>query len=109
MVEVTFERDSRERLSSVFARGHAESGEYPHDLVCAAVSAVLQAAYAGLQEVARLRFEGTRRRGNLRIKIPARSRGRADVAAIVATAEVALLQLARQYPKFVRVTRTLES
>ena len=109
MVEVTFARDSRDRLSSVFARGHAESGEYPHDLVCAAVSAILQAAYAGLKEVARLKFEGRRRRGDLRILIPARARDRADVVAIVRTAEVALLQLARQYPKFVRVSNGSES
>jgi uncharacterized protein len=109
VVEITFGRDSRDRLSFVFARGHAASGEYPRDLVCAGVSAILQAAYAGLEEVARLRFEGSRRSGNLRIRIPARARERVDVVAILRTAEVSLEQLARQYPEFVRVTRTLES
>lgn len=109
MVEVRFVRDSRTRLSSVFASGHAEFGAFPHDVVCAAVSAILQAAYAGLEEVARVRFDGTREPGDMRIQIPAGERERPDVAAILATAEVSLEQLARQYPDHVRVTQSVES
>lgn len=109
MVEVRFLKDSRERLSSVFATGHAEFGAFPHDVVCAAVSAILQAAYAGLEDVARVPFEGTREPGDMRIRIPAAERDRPDVAAILGTAEVSLEQLARQYPGHVRVTRSVES
>jgi uncharacterized protein YsxB (DUF464 family) len=109
VVEVTFVRDSRQRLSSVFARGHAEFGAFPDDVVCAAVSAILQATYLGLEDVARLRFEGTRTPGDLRIRIPAEARDRLDVAALVATAELSLEQLAVQYPDHVRVERTSES
>jgi uncharacterized protein YsxB (DUF464 family) len=109
VVEVKFTRDRRGRLSSVFATGHAEFGAFPDDVVCAAVSAILQAAYAGLEDVARLRFEGKRIEGDLRIRVPEGARDRADVQAIVATAEVSLEQLARQYPDHVRVTRTVEA
>ena len=109
MVEVKFVRDSRGRLSSVFAAGHAEFGAFPDDVVCAAVSAILQAAYAGLQDVARVRFDGKRIEGDLQIRLPESARDRADVHAIVATAEVSLEQLARQYPDHVRVTRTVEA
>ncbi len=109
MVEVEFVEDSRGRLSSVFATGHAEFGEFPNDVVCAAVSAILQAAYAGLQDVAHLRFDGKRVPGRLEIPIPPGDRERADVRAIVQTAAISLEQLARQYPGHLRVTRTAES
>lgn len=109
MIDIKFVRDSRGRLSSVFARGHAEFGKYDEDVVCAAVSAILQAAYAGLEEVARLKFDGKHVSGDLEIHIPETERERADVSAIVATAEIALQQIAVQYPSYVRVTREMEA
>jgi len=109
LVDVKFARDSRGRLASVFATGHAEFGAFPNDVICAAVSAILQAAYAGLEDVAKLDFDGTRLAGELEIRIPEAARERTDVFAIVATAEVSLEQLARQYPEHVRVTRTVEA
>jgi uncharacterized protein YsxB (DUF464 family) len=110
VVEVTFRRDSRQRLSSVFASGHAEFGAFPDDVVCAAVSAILQAAYAGLEDVARVRLRGARRRaGDLAFTIPEDDRDRLDVHAIVATAELSLHQLERQYPGHVRVESATES
>jgi uncharacterized protein len=109
MVEIRFVRDSRGRLSSVFASGHADFATHNEDVVCAGVSAILQAAYAGLEEVARLKFEGRHVEGNLEIHIPEGARERADVNAIIATAEVALVQLAEQYPAFVRVKRETEA
>lgn len=109
MVNVEFTKDSLGRLSSVFATGHAEFGAFPDDVVCAAVSAILQAAYAGLEDVARLRFSGKRKPGELFIPIAEADRERADVAAIVATAAISLEQLARQYPDHVRVRYTKEA
>ncbi|MBV8354798.1 MAG: ribosomal-processing cysteine protease Prp [Candidatus Eremiobacteraeota bacterium] len=109
MVVVTFGRDRAGRLASAKATGHAEFGEFPNDVVCAAVSAILQAACAGLEEVARVPYEGSRTPGELSFLIPADARDRADVAAIVATAEVSLEQLERQYPDHVRVTHINES
>lgn len=103
MLEVTFFRDSHNRLSSVFAGGHAEAGEYGEDLVCAAVSAVLQAARLGLQEYAKVALEVTQRPGELRLAWPQGSRGDASVKAIVATAEMAVRQIAGQYPGHVSV------
>lgn len=109
MIEVKFARDSRGRLSSVFASGHAEFGAFPNDVVCAAVSAILLATYAGLEDVARLEFDGTRVAGKMSIPIPEPARARQDVSAIVATAAISLEQLARQYPEHVRVSYTSEA
>ena len=109
MVEIIFTRDGRGRLSSFFASGHAEFGAFPNDVVCAAVSAIVQAAYAGLTDVAKIELRGTREPGLVEVEVPAAARARRDVAAILATAEISLRQLAGQYPKHVRVRRRTRS
>lgn len=112
MVEVTFYRDSHERLSRFFASGHVEIPEGSVDeysLVCAAVSAVLQAARAGLEEHAKLDTGAQMHGGHLDVRLPANKRGDAAVVAIVRTAEIALEQIARQYPQHLRVTRSAQT
>ena len=105
MIEVCFRRDSQNRLSSVFSSGHAEHGDPGEDIVCSAVSALLQAAWVGLTDVAQVHVEGHRRSGDLQMRWPPEVRDRADVHAIVATAELAIEQLATQYRGFVRYVR----
>jgi uncharacterized protein YsxB (DUF464 family) len=99
VVTVTFRRDSRNRLSSVFAEGHAGWAEHGRDLACAAVSAILQAAWVGLTDHAHVAVEGERTPARLWMRWPENERGRESVEAIVATAELAIGQIARQYPK----------
>ena len=109
---MTFYRDGRERLSRFFASGHVEIPESSSDeysLVCAAVSAILQAARAGLEEHAKIDTGATMVRGNLDLRIPEGDRDDAAVTAILATAELAIVQIARQYPQHVRVTRAAQT
>jgi uncharacterized protein YsxB (DUF464 family) len=108
MVEVRFRRDSRNRLSSVFSSGHAGQGDPGEDIACAAVSALLQAAWAGLTDVAGVEVSGHRRSGDLLMRWPAEVRDRTDVHAIVATAELAIAQISRQNRGFVRCVRESE-
>lgn len=100
MLEVVFHRDSRSRLSSIFARGHAEFSD-ADDVVCAAVSAILQAARLGLEQHAGLTLEAHQRSGEFSARWPERSRDDARVVAIVATAELAVRRIAQQYPEHV--------
>jgi len=109
MTEVVFREDSRQRLSSVFAAGHAEQGTHGEDIVCAAISALLQAAWAGLTEVAGVAVEGRREPGDLEMRWPEAARDRVDVVAILRTAELAIAQIARQEPRAVRYRRETES
>ena len=109
MLEVRFRRDSRNRLSSVFSSGHAEQGEPGEDVACAAVSALLQAAWAGLSDVAHVKVTGHRRSGDLLMRWPAEARDRDDVRAIVATAELAIEQIAKQYRGAIRYVREAEA
>jgi uncharacterized protein YsxB (DUF464 family) len=108
MLSVVFFEDSRQRLSSFVARGHVELPEASSDeysLVCAAVSAVLQAARAGLEEHARVPLEVRMERGDMRVTWPEAARDDASVQAIVATARIAVEQIARQYPVHVTSDR----
>jgi uncharacterized protein len=99
VVTVTFHRDSRNRLSSVFAEGHAGWADAGEDVVCAAASAILQAAWLGLAEHAHVAVQGERTGGRLSMRWPEDARDRDDVRAIVATAELSIVQIALQYPK----------
>jgi uncharacterized protein len=101
MVEVVFYRDSRNRLSSIFAHGHAEFAEESDDVVCAAVSAILQAARLGLEDYARIALEARQDKGDFSIRWPEETRDDERVQAIAATAEMAVAQIARQYPEHV--------
>ena len=107
MVEVTFYRDSRNRLSSVFARGHAEFAVQAEDVVCAAVSAILQAAQYGLEAYAKIPLESARdsESSEFRLLWPESAREDPAVRAIVTTAELSIERIAQQYPEEVRFIR----
>jgi uncharacterized protein len=108
VVTVTFRRDSRNRLSSVFAEGHAGWADPGKDVVCASASAILQAAWLGLAEHARVEVEGERTGGRLAMRWPEAARDRDDVQAIVATAELSIVQIARQFPQNIAAKRAQE-
>jgi uncharacterized protein YsxB (DUF464 family) len=108
VVTVTVHEDSRGRLSSIAAEGHAGWADAGDDVVCAAVSAILQAAWLGLSAHAHVDIAGERSRGRLIMRWPADARERPDVAAITATAALAIEQIARQYPDHVATVRTIE-
>jgi uncharacterized protein YsxB (DUF464 family) len=108
MLDVTFCRDSRNRLSSFFASGHVEIEESSADeysLVCAAVSGILQAARLGLSAYVKLPLEVEQRPGHMRVQWPADARDDQRVQAIVATAELSVEQIAKDHPRDVRVHR----
>lgn len=49
MVTVIINRDEDGRVLSFKAEGHAEAGEYGSDIVCAAISAIMQTAIQGME------------------------------------------------------------
>ncbi|MDE2482188.1 MAG: ribosomal-processing cysteine protease Prp [bacterium] len=105
MLEVTFYRDGRDRLSRFCASGHAAFAEHGEDIVCAAVSAILQAARLGLEAHAKIAIDVTQRSGELDLRIPESARDDAAVTAIVATAELSVEQIAKQFPAHVTYRR----
>ncbi len=83
-------------------------GDYGEDIVCAAVSALLQAVWVGLTDVAGVPVSGRRASGDMEIRWPESARDRDDVRAIVATAEISIEQIANQEPDAVRYVRESE-
>jgi uncharacterized protein YsxB (DUF464 family) len=105
LLEVRIRKDSRDRLSSFLASGHVGLAERGQDVVCAAISAILQAAWLGLREVAGVEVQACRTSGQLELCWPASVRDDPGVRAIVATAALSVEQIARQYPEHVRVIK----
>ncbi len=103
MVEIRIVRDSRNRLSSFFAGGHAGWADHGQDVVCAAISTALQSAWLGLAEVAAVDVDAEKGEGTLRLAWPEAVRDDPAVRAIVATAALTVETIARQYPKSARV------
>jgi uncharacterized protein YsxB (DUF464 family) len=103
LVEIRIVRDSRDRLSSFFASGHAGWAEHGQDVVCAALSTALQSAWLGLAEVATVPVDAERGDGTLRLTWPEANRDDAAVRAIVQTAARTVETIARQYPETARV------
>jgi len=104
-LQVTFYRDGQERLSSVFARGHADFAEHGQDIVCAAVSAILQALRLGLETYAGIPLDADQEPGELHVRWPENARDDPSLRAIVTTAELSVERIAEQYPEQVRLTR----
>lgn len=112
MLSVIFRRDSRNRLSSVFASGHVEIAESSSDefsLVCAAVSAILQAARLGLEAHVKIPLDVAQQSGELSMRWPRPAREDDRVTAIMETARLAVEQIASQYPQHVGVQEQTEA
>ncbi len=69
--------------------------------MCAAVSAILLAARAGLEGYARVTLKVSQRAGKLRLEVPAGRRNDEAVKAILATAELSIKQIAKENRKHV--------
>jgi uncharacterized protein YsxB (DUF464 family) len=108
VVEVEVRRDGRQRLSSLFARGHAGWAESGSDIVCAAVSAIIQAGWLGIEQVATVQLEVERDADHLSLRWPPDARDNDALVTIVRTVELSVEQLARQYPDHVRLARETE-
>jgi uncharacterized protein YsxB (DUF464 family) len=103
MLTVTFDYDERGFPISVTARGHAGWAELGKDVVCAAVSVLLQSTWLGITEVACISVEGHRDSGLLEMRWS--DRESAALSVLLQTADLSIAQLARQYPKHIRYER----
>ena len=108
MLQVTFFRDGRGQFRALSARGHVDFAEHGEDIVCAAVSAILQAARLGLERHAGIALAAAQDPGEMELGWSAADAELESVRAIVATAEMAIEEIARRYPEHVRLTISLQ-
>lgn len=103
MLEIVFYRDGADRFAGFAARGHANFDEYGQDIVCAAVSAVLQAARLGLEHYAAGEIEAKQEPGFMQLVVSVGRRDDASVAAIGTTADLSVTQVARRFSDHVSI------
>ncbi len=105
MLEVTFYRDERNRFAGISAHGHVDFAEHGQDIVCAAVSGILQAARLGLEHYAGGDLTAFQEAGEFDVILDDGRRDAESIQAIVMTAELAVTQVARRFPEHVSVAR----
>ncbi|HLY01266.1 MAG TPA: ribosomal-processing cysteine protease Prp [Candidatus Cybelea sp.] len=101
MLEVTFYRDEHNRFAGISAYGHVDFAAHGQDIVCAAVSGILQAARLGLEHYAGGDLTAFQEAGEFDVMLDASRRDVESIQAILMTAELAITQVARRFPEHV--------
>ena len=105
MINITFRR-GRCGFTGFEVRGHSGLEAAGRDIVCAAVSAVTQAAVMGLREAVGCPMDVHVDSGYLRCIVDEEGMGsgtRREAQAVIKTALIALEDISEQYPERVRV------
>jgi uncharacterized protein len=105
VLEVTFYRDEHQRFAGISAHGHVDFAAHGQDIVCAAVSGILQAARLGLEHYAAGNLTAFQEQGEFDVMLDEGRRDVESIQAIITTAELAVTQVARRFPEHVSVAR----
>jgi uncharacterized protein YsxB (DUF464 family) len=96
-----------ERIIAVEAKGHTGFDQSGRDIVCAAVSAIVQTALLALDKVAHAATEKTEREGYLRCKITSSDSKTLDTSDIILKAmKVGLQDISSGYPSYIKLEET---
>lgn len=97
----------RGRLRGLVVEGHAGSGVYGRDIVCAAVSALAQTAVLALERLAGVKPRGRVQAGRLQCFLPGGLAHESEekAALILETAAVGLAAIAHTHPRHVILVR----
>lgn len=104
MIEIGFQRENS-RWCSFQSNGHSGFQESGKDIVCAAISAILQTALLGVLAFSHSKPNYTMRDGYLRCPIEKSSleSEETQIQSILSTAVLGCLNIAIQYPTFVTI------
>ena len=95
------------RISGFDAQGHSGFAEHGEDLVCAGISALTLTALLGIEQIANLRdfFTHDEQKALIHCRIPRDvSAEKAKIAGVILeTMRLGLIEIAREYPKFLRL------
>lgn len=95
-------------VAGIEASGHTGYAEAGSDIVCAAVSAVIQTAGAGVKKYCdRAEARITGESGYL-IRVPASCVNKPEVAAVLSTAVLGIRDIAEQYPKHIKLEEIIK-
>lgn len=110
MIQVTIVKKNG-NITGYYAQGHAEYAEMGSDIVCAAISTVMQNPLAGIQEVLHLNPQyGFDEDGYLTVNFSNLDyqEKKKEVSALLETMIVMLKELERSYPKNIKLVEKEE-
>ena len=70
MIRIVFRRSPQGLIREFIVKGHADFDETGKDIVCAAVSAVVQTAVIGLTDIAGIKAYHVQKDGHLKCSLP---------------------------------------
>ncbi len=103
MISININRDQEGNIISFSGQGHAEYAEYGTDIVCAAVSAIMQTAAIGLDNHLNLNFDIEINDGWLSCQLTSELAQQKEVRAILETMFLGLKSTEESYQKYLKV------
>jgi uncharacterized protein YsxB (DUF464 family) len=104
MIKVVIKR-TNEQLAAFEVSGHANSGPYGYDLVCAGVSAVTFGAINALMELCDLELIiDQAAEGYLYVELPSKALREKEAQIILQAMVVSLQTIERDYTQFIQIT-----
>lgn len=102
MIRIRIVRNAATHITGLQARGHARFAAHGQDIVCAAVSALLQTAWLGLETIEGIEVSYRRDDGHLSFALESGAE-REGVRVLLSSICLGIRQIEEQYPEFVRV------
>ncbi len=110
MIQVAIQRDNDDQITTFEATGHAYAAKPGEDLVCSAVSAILQTACLGITHLVGIPADTTPIKGYLRWNRPANTstKQKEQLSLILETMLLGLLSVQQGYSKNIQIIDTKE-
>ncbi|GAB6138376.1 ribosomal-processing cysteine protease Prp [Halanaerobaculum tunisiense] len=105
MIEVKLKRTKEDNIYAFSAQGHAEYAPEGEDIICAAVSVILQTAVFGLQDYLELELTVDTNNGWLSCQIPPSLAQDKEVKAILETMSIGLEETAQAYSDYIKIIK----
>ncbi|GAB6099076.1 ribosomal-processing cysteine protease Prp [Halanaerocella petrolearia] len=103
MIKINIERDKRGNIYKFSAQGHAEYAPQGEDIICAAVSAIMQTAVFGLQSYLDVEPLVDTNNGWLSCQLDPKLARDEKVKAILETMLVGLKETAKVHSKYLKI------
>lgn len=105
MVRVVITRNTEGKIVEFEGRGHAEFAKAGEDIVCAAVSALLQTTIKGLQEYIKITLDISKEKGYLKVRIKEIKQASLQLLtdAILETLVLGLKAIEKEYSQYMKL------
>ncbi|WP_371368606.1 hypothetical protein SRRS_21190 [Sporomusa rhizae] len=101
MITVELTLDNNQAISGFYIQGHAQAGPHGQDIVCAGVSSLVQASIMGIERHLGRDINLTQNAKGLKMSLIGESDNLTN--AILETMLLGLTEIAKRYPKSVRI------